>query len=142
MKKLALSIAISSMLALGACSTAEQAKTTETLAMLQVQVQQGCMVVQPTLQAVAVLDPAVAAAATANGLFCAAAGSITVTSIQSLIGTGIPAIEQAVTASTAIPANEKPAIMAGLGIFQLTVTNAFAAYGASLPAAPAVGASS
>lgn len=141
MKKLALGIVISSMLALGACSTAQQANTAETLAQLQTQVEQGCMVVQPTLQAVAVLDPAVAAAATANGLFCATAGAITVTSVQQLIGTGIPAIEQAVTASTLIPAQNKPIIMAGLGLFQLTITNAFAAYGKALPAAPASGAS-
>lgn len=136
MKKLALLIAVFSM-ALFGCTTAQEQSAVSALAKLQTQVQNGCMVVQPTLMAVAALDPVVATAATANGLFCATAGAITVTSVQSLIGTGIPAIQQAITASSVIPANQKPLIVAALGVFQLTVTNAFAAYGTSvLPTAP------
>lgn len=135
MKKLALAIVFFSM-ALFGCSTAQQASAVSALAKLQTQVQNGCMVVQPTLVAVAALDPVVATAATANGLFCATAGAITVTSVQSLIGTGIPAIEKAVTDSTVIPANQKPLIVAALGVFQLTITNAFATYGVSVAAAP------
>jgi hypothetical protein len=139
-KKLALSIVVFSM-ALFGCSTAQQTSAVNALAKLQTEVQSGCAVVQPTLVAVAALDPVVATAATANGLFCASAGAITITSVQSLIGTGIPSIQQAVTASTFIPANQKPLIAAALGIFQLTITNAFAAYGNALPAAPAAPAS-
>ena len=136
MKKLALLIAVFSM-ALFGCTTAQEQSAVSALAKLQTQVQNGCMVVQPTLMAVAALDPVVATAATANGLFCATAGAITVTSVQSLIGTGIPAIQKAINASTFIPANEKPIYAAVVGIFQVTVTNAFAAYGTSvLPTAP------
>lgn len=94
------------------------------------------MVVQPTLQSVAIFDPSIAAAATANGLFCAAASSVNATSVQSLIGTGIPAIEQAVTASTLIPAEQKPIVVAAIGVFQLTVTNALAVYTQAAAAAP------
>jgi hypothetical protein len=80
----------------------------------------------------------VSAAATANGLFCAAAGAITVTSVQSLIATGIPAIEKAITASTLVPADQKVVIVAAIGVFQLTVTNALAVYGSTAStAAPA-----
>lgn len=122
-------------LSLGACSTAQQADASAKLAQLQQIVANGCMVVQPALIATAAIDPAVSVAATANGLFCATAGAITVTSAQSLVGTGIPAIEQAVTASTLIPADKKPLIMAALGVFQLTVTNALAVYGNAVASA-------
>lgn len=125
-------------LALGACSTAQQATASADLAKLQAVVVNGCMVVQPTLTAVAVVDPTVAAAATANGLFCATAGAITVTSVQSLVSTGIPAIEQAVTASTLIPASQKPLVTAALGLFQMTVSNALAAYSNASAATAAV----
>lgn len=114
---------------LGACSTAQQADASAKLAQLQTLVNNGCLVVQPTLTAVAALDPVVATAATANGLFCATAGAITVTSVQSLVSTGIPAIERAITASTLVPAEQKPIIIAALGVFQLTVGNALALYG-------------
>ena len=130
------------LLALGACSTAQQATASADLAKLQTTVVNGCMVVQPTLMAVAAVDPTVATAATANGLFCATAGAITVTSVQTLVSSGIPAIEKAVTDSTLIPANQKPLVVAALGLFQMTVSNALAVYGnastataASAPAA-------
>jgi hypothetical protein len=128
-------------IAFTACSSTGPQSATTALAKLQTDVVNGCMVFQPTLQSVAVLDPAVATAATANGLFCATASAITITSAQSLLGTGIPAIEQAVNASTLIPAAQKPLVIAALGLFQLTVTNALAVYGqasatpASAPAA-------
>lgn len=120
-------------LALGACSTAQQAAATGDLAKLQTTIVNGCMVVQPTLSAVAAIDPTVAAVAAANGLFCTAAGSITVTSVQSLVSTGIPTMEQAITASTVIQANQKPIIIAAIGVFQLTVMNALSVYGAPAP---------
>jgi len=129
------------------CSTTQQATATADLGKLQTTIVNGCMVVQPALTATAALDPQVAAAATANGLFCATAGAITVTSAQSLVSTGIPALEQAVMASTLIPADQKPLVAAALGVFQLTVTNALAVYGnpsvtaASAASAPAAASS-
>jgi hypothetical protein len=125
------------LLALGACSTAQQTTASADLAKLQTVVVNGCMVVEPTLTAVAVVDPVVATAATANGLFCATAGAITVTSVQTLVSSGIPAIEKAVTASTLIPAEQKPLVMAALGLFQMTVSNALAVYGNASAATPA-----
>jgi hypothetical protein len=142
MKKLMLLAAgIAASIAIAACSTAQQASASADLAKLQTTVTNGCMVVQPTLMAVAAVDPVVSTAATANGLFCATAGAITVTSIQTLVSTGIPAIEQAVTQSTLVPANQKPLVMAALGVFQLTVTNALAVYGQASAATAASGAS-
>ncbi|MBB5414132.1 hypothetical protein [Paraburkholderia atlantica] len=124
-------------LSLGACSTTQQADASAKLAQLQTVVNNGCLVIQPTLVAVAALDPVVATAATANGLFCATAGAINVASVQSLISTGIPAIEQAITASTLVPAEQKPIIIAAIGVFQLTVANAVAVYGNAAATAPA-----
>ncbi|WCM21340.1 hypothetical protein NDK50_07805 [Paraburkholderia bryophila] len=136
-KKLCLAAGLVASIALGACSTAQQTSASADLAKLQAIVTNGCLVVQPTLMAVAAVDPVVSTAATANGLFCATAGAITVTSVQTLVSTGIPAIEQAVAASTLIPANQKPLVMAALGVFQLTVVNALAVYGQASAATPA-----
>jgi hypothetical protein len=135
LKTLCLAAAIVASVA--GCSTAQQATASADLAKLQTVVVNGCMVVEPTLTAVAVVDPVVATAATANGLFCATAGAITVTSIQTLVSSGIPAIEKAVTASTLIPAEQKPLVMAALGLFQMTVSNALAVYGNASAATPA-----
>jgi hypothetical protein len=137
MKTLYALVAGVALLALGACSTAQQATASADLAKLQTVVVNGCMVVEPTLTAVAVVDPVVGTAATANGLFCATAGAITVTSVQTLVSSGIPAIEKAVTASTLIPAEQKPLVMAALGLFQMTVSNALAVYGNASAATPA-----
>ena len=137
MKSLYAFLAGVALLALGACSTAQQATASADLAKLQTVVVNGCLVVQPTLMAVAAVDPTVAAAATANGLFCATAGAITVTSIQTLVSSGIPAIEKAVTDSTLVPANQKPLVVAALGLFQMTVANALAVYGNAVTSAPA-----
>lgn len=136
-KRMLLAAGIVASIVFAGCSTTQQESATAALAKLQTDVVNGCMVVQPTLQSVAALDPQVAVAATTNGLFCATASAITVTSVQSLLGSGIPAIEQAVNASTLIPANQKPIIIAALGVFQLTVTNALAVYGQAAAAAPA-----
>lgn len=144
MKKLMLLAAgiVVSVVFVAGCSTTQQQTASADLAKLQTTINNGCLVVQPALVATAALDPAVAAAATANGLFCATAGAITVTSAQSLIASGIPAIEQAITASTLVPDDQKPLIVAALGVFQLTVTNALAVYGnAAVTAAPASAAS-
>lgn len=115
-------------LVLAACSTAQQQSAAADLAKLQTVVENGCLVVQPTLMSVAALDPAVGAAATANGLFCATAGALTVTSVQTLLNTGIPAIANVIAKSTLIPADQKPIATAALGVFALTVTNALSVY--------------
>lgn len=133
MKRIAM---VGLFLFLAACSTAQQQAATGNLAKLQQIVVNGCMVVQPTLQAVAAVDPVVMAAATANGLACTAASSITPTSVQTIITTGLPAIEAAVTASTLIPSNDKPIIAAALGIFEMTLQNALMVFGQPI-AAPA-----
>ena len=120
--------------ALGACSIAQQTSATAALAKLQTDVANGCLVVQPTLVAVAALDPSVNAVAVANGLVCATASSITVTSVQSLLSTGVPAIEKAVQASTLVPADQKPIVIAALGVFQLTAGNALLVFNQSTAA--------
>ena len=129
--------------ALFGCSTAQQQTAAGNLAKLQTTVVNGCSVVQPTLQSIAALDPAVAAAATANGLFCSTAGAVTVTSVQTLLATGVPELEKAINASTQIPANQKPIFIAAIGIFSLTLQNAMTVYGqpAAVPAAAPVAAS-
>lgn len=132
-----LACALGAAIAVAACSTAQQATATGDLQKLQTLVSQGCQVVQPTLTAVAALDPSVSGVATANGLFCATASSITVTSVQTLLATGIPAIDAAITQSTLIPAANKPLYIAALGIFQLTVQNAMNAFQGTGVVAPA-----
>lgn len=137
MKRMLLIAAGLALSVLFGCSTAQQQNAAGNLAKLQTTVVNGCQVVQPTLQSIAVLDPTVAAAATANGLFCSAAGSITVSSIQTLLATGVPTLEKAINESSQIPANEKPIFIAAIGIFQLTLQNAIMVYGqpATAPAA-------
>jgi hypothetical protein len=137
MLRIAAGLALSACFVFAGCSTAQQATATADAAKLQQIVQNGCMVVQPTLTAVAALDPAIAAAATANGLFCSTTGAITVTSVQTLLATGVPALEKAIEASTQIPADQKPIFIAAMGIFQLTLTNAMTVYGQAAPAAAA-----
>ena len=129
MKRMLLLAAGLALSTLFGCSTAQQQVAAGDLAKLQTTVVNGCSVVQPTLQSIAALDPAVAAAATANGLFCSTAGAITVSSVQTLLATGVPAIEKAINASTQIPANEKPIFIAAIGIFSLTLQNAMTVYG-------------
>lgn len=137
MKRMLLLSAGLALSALFGCSTAQQQTAAGNLAKLQTTVVNGCAVVQPTLQSIAVLDPTVAAAATANGLFCSTAGAITVTSVETLLATGVPAMEKAINASTQIPANQKPLFIAAIGIFSLTLQNAITVYGQPTPAATA-----
>lgn len=131
------------LLGFGGCAStgSSTAKLTPTQALAKIQtiVVQGCQVVQPTLQRVALLDPTVGAVATANGLFCATAGAITVTSLNTLLTTGLPAITAAINQSTLIPANQKLLFVAALGVFGLTVQNALAVFGPDLDDTPASG---
>lgn len=140
LKKLCLAAGLVASIAFAGCSTTQQADASAKLAQLQTVVANGCLVVQPTLVAVAALDPVVSAAATANGLFCATAGAINVSSVQLFVSTGIPAVEKAVTESTLIPAEQKPIVVAALGLFQLTVQNALMVYGNAGATAPAASA--
>jgi hypothetical protein len=138
MKKLFIAAGLVASMLFAGCSTTQQADASAKLAQLQQVVANGCMIVQPSLIAAAAIDPAISAAATANGLFCATAGAINVASIQTLVSTGIPAIEKAVTDSALIPAEQKPLIVAALGVFQLTVANALMVYqNAAAASAPA-----
>jgi hypothetical protein len=131
MKRMLLIAAGFALAALFGCSTAQQQVAAGDLAKLQTTVVNGCAVVQPTLQSIAAIDPAVTAAATANGLFCSTAGAVTVASVQTLLATGVPAIEKAINESSQIPANEKPIFIAAIGIFELTLQNAMTVYGQS-----------
>lgn len=124
------------VLGLGACTTAQLQTAQGDLSRLQTAVKNGCMIVQPVLISVAALDPKLLAVSTANGLFCAAASSVTVTSVQTAISTGIPAITEALNSSTLIPPDKKPILAGTLGAFQLLLANALAVYA---PAAPASG---
>jgi hypothetical protein len=133
--KLSRFIPLLALAALAACTTAQLNTAQGNIAKLQTTVANGCMVVQPVLVSVAGLDPSWAAAATANGLFCAAASSITVASVQSTISTGIPAISNALNASTQIPADKKPLIAGAIGAFGLLLTQALEVYGPVAPVA-------
>jgi hypothetical protein len=113
-------------------ATTPAATAAAILANLKTVVVNGCSVVQPTLQSISTIDGSVTAAATANGLFCTAASSITVTSAQTLLDTGIPAVISAVNASTFIDPAQKPIIVAALSLFGLTVKNAIAAYNTAI----------
>lgn len=137
MKRMLLLAAGIALAALSACSTMQQQNAAGNLAKLQATVVNGCAVVQPTLQSIAVIDPAVAAAATANGLFCSTAGAVTVSSVQTLLATGVPAMEKAINESTQIPANQKPLFIAAIGIFSLTLQNAMTVYGQPAESGPA-----
>lgn len=144
MKKLFAALAAGIVaLALSACGSTGTSTATSTtvaataatiLANLQTVVVNGCSVVQPTLESLSSIDASVAAAATANGLFCTTASAITVTSAQTLLDTGIPAVISAVNASTYIAAAQKPIIVAALSLFELTVKNAITAYNNSIGA--------
>jgi hypothetical protein len=79
MKLYALSAGVA-LLALGACSSTQQANLNTTLANLNQTnlialqtISNGCKIVQPTLTAAAVASPQVATAATVNGVVCATA---------------------------------------------------------------------
>jgi hypothetical protein len=136
--RMLLAAGVAASIALSGCSTTQQADASAKLAQLQTVIANGCAVIEPSLIAAAAIDPAISAAATANGLFCATAGAINVASIQTLVSTGIPAIEKAVTDSTLIPAEQKPLIIAAMGVFQLTVANALMVYqNAAAASAPA-----
>ncbi|WP_310633732.1 hypothetical protein [Paraburkholderia sp.] len=144
MKKLFAALAAGIVaLALSACGSTGTSTATSTsvaataatiLANLQTVVVNGCAVVQPTLESLSSIDASVSAAATANGLFCTTASAITVTSAQTLLDTGIPAVISAVNASTYIQAAQKPIIVAALSLFELTVKNAITAYNNSIGA--------
>ncbi|WP_186223607.1 hypothetical protein [Burkholderia gladioli] len=152
MKKiLAALAAAAAMLSLAACagagtgttpgSTTTTPSASTLLAKLKTAIVDGCSVVQPTLESVAALDAAVSAAANANGLFCTAASSITITSAQSLVDTGVPAVIAAVNASTYIQAAQKPVIVVAISLFGLTVKNAIAAFNSGSAAVVATSAS-
>jgi hypothetical protein len=80
MKTLIRCVVISSIFALGACSTAQQDNLNSTLANLNKTnlialqtISNGCKIVQPTLTAASSASPDVAAAAAVNGIVCATA---------------------------------------------------------------------
>lgn len=119
---------ILSVLALGACSSAQLADTQQNLAKLRTIIANGCAVVQPVLLTVAPLDPTVAAATAANGLFCKGVESIDASSVQAAVNTSIPALSSALNGSDKIPADKKPLVVGALAAFQMLLINALAVY--------------
>jgi hypothetical protein len=128
-------------LLLGACSTTQIQTASQDAAKAQQIISEGCSVVQPTLTTVQALDPAIAPFVVANGAFCAAASSVNVASIQTMIGTSVPAAVELVQNSTFIPADQKPTIIGALGAFQTALSSALIFLQPAMPAAPASGAS-
>ena len=120
MKKLFLCFA----LLLGACSTAQQQTAQQDAAKVQQIIANGCMIVQPTLASVQLIDPALAPFVVANGAFCAAANAVNVTSISTMVGTSIPQAEALVNASVLIPADKKPIIIGAMTAFQVALSSA------------------
>ncbi len=68
----------------------------DALTALRTQVSKACLVVQPTLVSLVALDPNLATVAQVSNAVCLAAPTLDTTSVQALLDSGIPAIEQAV----------------------------------------------
>jgi len=128
-------------LVLGACSTAQQQTAQQDAAKAQQIVANGCLIVQPTLQSVQVIDPALAPFVVANGAFCAAVSAVNVSSINTMVGTSIPQAEALVNSSTLIPAAQKPIIIGALTAFQVALSSAMIVFNQAQSTAPAVPAS-
>jgi len=105
-------ILIVGVLALGACSSAQQANVNQTLAnlnqtnLLALQaIKNGCAVVQPTLTAAGTASPEVASAAMVNGVICATA-NVAAEAASAVV---------AAQAASAVPATPASAPVAVLG---------------------------
>ena len=122
------------LLAVAACTTAQQQTAQQNIAKAQQIIVEGCSIVQPTLASVQVLDPAIAPFVVANGAFCAAQATINVASIQTMVGTSIPAAIALVNSSTLIPANNKPGVIGGLTAFQIALSSALIVMQQNAPA--------
>lgn len=120
MKKILLCVA----LLLGACTTAQQQTAQADAAKAQQVIANGCLIVQPTLTSIQVIDPALAPFVVANGAFCAAVTAVNVTSIQQMVNTSIPQAISLVQSSTLIPAAQKPVIVGALTAFQVALSSA------------------
>ena len=138
MKKLFIGLAV----LLGACTTAQQQTAQQDAAKAKQIISNGCLIVQPTLTSVQVLDPALAPFVVANGAFCAAVNAVNVTSISTMVGTSIPQAEALVNASVLIPADKKPLIIGALTAFQVALSSAMVVLNQQAPIAilPASGA--
>ena len=134
-------VCVAAFLALGACTTAQQQTAQADAAKVQQIIANGCLIVQPTLTSVQVLDPALAPFVVANGAFCAAVSAVNVASLSTMIGTGIPQAEALVNASVLIPADQKPIIIGALTAFQVALSSAMIVFNQAQPAATAAPAS-
>lgn len=137
MKKILLCVA----LLLGACSTAQQQTAQQDATKVQQIVSNGCLIVQPTLTSVQVIDPALAPFVVANGAFCAAVTAVNVTSIQQMVNTSIPQAISLVQSSTLIPTAQKPTVIGALTAFQVALSSAMIVLNQAAPAVPASAAS-
>jgi len=126
-------------LALGACSTAQQQTAQQDAAKAQQIIANGCLIVQPTLESVQVIDPALTPFVVANGAFCDAVSNVNVTSLSTMVGTSIPQAEKLVQSSALIPADQKPIIIGSLTAFQVALSSALVVFNQApvTPVAPA-----
>lgn len=128
-------------LLLGACSTAQQQTAQQDAAKAQQIVANGCLIVQPTLTSVQLIDPAIAPFVVANGAFCAAVSAVNVASLSAMVNTSIPQAESLVQSSTLIPAAQKPTIIGALTAFQVALSSAMIVFNQVQPAVAASAAS-
>ena len=137
LKTLCLAAALVASIALGACSTAQQQNAQQVMAKLQTDVVGACTVFQatePSVQIFIAADATANAVVTGVNLACTASSAINVTSISTLVSTGIPAAINAVNASTVIPANQKPVIIASLTALNVALSTALVVYNQNAPA--------
>ncbi|WP_250519506.1 hypothetical protein [Caballeronia sp. NCTM1] len=143
MKKFLVALVV---LALAACTTAQQQTAADAIAKAKVQIANACLVVQPTLvnlQAGLSASPAaqqalIATVVSDNAAFCAAASNVSAASAQSIISTTIPELIKAI-ALLPIPDADKLTIQIALGAASVALSNFLAVYGqpAAAPASAA-----
>lgn len=138
MKKL---LAIAALIALTACTAAQQQNAATLAANAQKQVGNACLIVQPTLADLSASIPAdenLAKLTAANAKICTAVASLNVATAQSLIDTVIPQAIGLVSLLPIDPATQTT-IKIALGAASLALSNWLMVYGQ--PAATAAPAS-
>ena len=130
------------LVAMTACTMQQQQDATKLLTQAKAQIANACSVVQPTLinlQAAYPNDNNVAAAVSANSMFCASIANVDQTNAQTIINTVVPDLIRAISALP-LPAADNTTAQIALGAASVALSNFLIVYGqhASAP----VGASS
>lgn len=144
MKKLILAALV---VALAACTTAQQQTASDAVAKAKVQIANACLVVQPTLvdiQASMAAAPdaqkvVIAMVVADNAKICAGASGIDAASAQNLVNSVIPEVVSGLALLPLDPAT-KMTIQIALGAASVALSNFLVVYGQPV-AAPAVAAS-